>query len=196
VTITLPEIGGRYMSMHVVNQDHCAFVESKPGAHELTEDEIGTRFAQVMVRTFYDAGDPDQIAEAHAARARIKISGGGDGPFEAPHWDPDDIAKARGTLSDLATLGFDSTYAFRREEDVRPIDHLVGAAAGGGLPRTAASDAPVGLARSDPRGRAGTSCRDEGVFSKSVRLADAPERKPDGFRTVSCRSAHAVSRSG
>jgi hypothetical protein len=36
VTITLPEVGGRYMSMHVVSQDHYCFVEAKPGAYKLT----------------------------------------------------------------------------------------------------------------------------------------------------------------
>ncbi|MCL7958843.1 MAG: DUF1214 domain-containing protein, partial [marine benthic group bacterium] len=46
---------------------------------------------------------------------------------------------ARQALSDLAVLGFDASYAFGREDEVRPIDHLVGAAAGwGGLPRSAA----------------------------------------------------------
>ena len=39
-TITLPEVGGRYMSMHVVNQDHYMFVESKPGTYELTEEKV------------------------------------------------------------------------------------------------------------------------------------------------------------
>jgi hypothetical protein len=68
VTITLPEIGGRYMSMHVVNQDHYCFVEAKPGTYELTEDTVGTRFAYVTVRTFYNAGDPDDLAKAHAAQ--------------------------------------------------------------------------------------------------------------------------------
>jgi len=138
-TITLPEVGGRYMSMHVVNQDHYMFVESKPGTYELTEDSVGTRFALVTVRTFYDAGDPDDLAKAHAAQDKLEFSGGGAGPFEAPDWDLDDLAKARKALSDLATLGFDSAYAFGSKEEVRPIDHLVGAAAGwGGLPRTAA----------------------------------------------------------
>lgn len=139
VTIKLPEIGGRYMSMHVVNQDHYCFVEAKPGTYELTEDEVGTRFALVTVRTFYDAGDPDDLAEAHAAQDKIEMSGGGDGPLEAPNWDTDQLAMARKALSDLATLGFDSTYAFGSKEEIRPIDHLVAAAAGwGGLPRTAA----------------------------------------------------------
>ena len=139
VRITLPEAGGRYMSMHVVNQDHYMLVESKPGTYELTEDSVGTRFALVTVRTFYDAGDPDDLAKAHAAQDKIEISGGGEGPFEAPNWDTDQLAIARKALSDLAALGFDTTYAFGSKEDVRPVDYLVGAASGwGGLPHTAA----------------------------------------------------------
>jgi hypothetical protein len=139
VKITLPDVGGRYMSMHVVNQDHYMFVESEPGTYELTEDLVGTRFALVTVRTFYNAGDPDDLAGAHEAQDRIEISGGGEGPFAAPNWDTDQLAIARKALNDLAILGFETSYAFGRKEDVRPIDHLVGAAAGwGGLPRTAA----------------------------------------------------------
>ena len=139
VKITLPEVGGRYMSMHVVSQDHYMLVESKPGTHKLTEETVGTRFALVTIRTFYNAGDPEDLAKAHAAQDAIQTSGGGGGPFEAPNWNLDDLAKARKALSDLATLGFETTYAFGSKEEVRPIDHLVAAAAGwGGLPRTAA----------------------------------------------------------
>ena len=139
VTITLPEVGGRYMSMHVVSQDHYCFVEAKPGAYKLTEENVGTRFALVTIRTFYNAGEPDDLTSAHAAQDKIKISGGGEGPFEAPNWDTEQLAVARKALNDLAVLGFDTTYAFGSKEEVRPIDHLVGAAAGwGGLPVTAA----------------------------------------------------------
>ena len=59
--ITLPEIGGRYMSMHVISQDHHMFVESKPETYNLTEDSVGTRFAYVIIRTFYNAGDSDDL---------------------------------------------------------------------------------------------------------------------------------------
>jgi len=127
------------MSMHVVNQDHYMFVESEPGTYELTEDSVGTRFAAVTIRTFYNAGDPDDLAKAHTAQDSIVISGGGDGPFEAPDWNTDNLAVARKALNDLAVLGFDTTYAFGRKEDVHSVDYLVGAAAGwGGMPRSAA----------------------------------------------------------
>jgi hypothetical protein len=137
--ITLPEAGGRYMSLHVVNQDHYMFVESEPGTYTLTEDSVGTRFAMVSIRTFVDVTDSADVAQAHAAQDAIELSGGGDGPFEAPDWNTEDLAVARKALSDLAVLGFDTTYAFGSRDEVRPVDHLVGAAAGwGGLPRTAA----------------------------------------------------------
>ena len=137
--ITLPDAAGRYMSMHVVNQDHYMFVESEPGTYELNQYEVGTRFALVTIRTFVDITDPDDIALAHAAQDAIVLTGGGSGPFEAPNWDTEHLAVARKALNDLAVLGFDTSHAFGRKEEVWPVDHLVGAAAGwGGLPRTAA----------------------------------------------------------
>ena len=140
VTITLPEVEGRYMSMLVVSQDHYMIAESKPGTYKLTEKSVGTRFALVTIRTFYDAGDPDDLAKAHAAQDKITVSGGGKGPFDAPNWNTDQLKAARKALSDLGALGFDAKYAFGTKDEVRPVDYLVGAAAGwGGMPAKAAS---------------------------------------------------------
>ena len=139
VKLTLPEVGGRYMSMHVVNQDHYMFVEAQPGTYELTEEEVGTRFAYATIRTFVDINNPDDLAQAHAAQDAIELAGGGDGPFDAPDWNTDDLKVARKALNDLAVLGFDTANAFGRKDEVLPIDYLVGAAAGwGGLPQSAA----------------------------------------------------------
>ena len=136
--LTLPEVGGRYMSMQVVNQDHYMFVEAKPGTYQLTEEEVGTHFAYVTIRTFININDPGDLAKAHAAQDAIELAGGGDGPFEAPDWNTDKLAAARKALNALAVLGFDSANAFGRKAEVRPVDYLVGAAAGwGGMPQSA-----------------------------------------------------------
>ena len=66
VQIVLPEIEGRYQSMHVINQDHFMYVESSPGTYELTEEGVGTRFAMVNFRTFVNPNDPADISAAHA----------------------------------------------------------------------------------------------------------------------------------
>ena len=140
VVITLADVNGRYQSMHVVNQDHYMFVEANPGTYELTQENVGTRFGYVSIRTFINVLDPEDLAKAHAAQDAIEVRGGGAGPFEAPDWNADQLAVARKALNDLSVLGFSATYAFGRKEEVRPVDYLVGAAAGwGGLPQSAAS---------------------------------------------------------
>ncbi len=140
VKLTLPEVGGRYMSMHVVNQDHYMFVESKPGTYDLTEGSVGTRFALVTIRTFADPNDPEDLKKAHAAQDAIKIEGGGSGPFSAPDWDQKALSTGRKALNDFAAaLGFDASEAFGRKDEIKPTYYLIGAAAGwGGLPKSAA----------------------------------------------------------
>lgn len=134
--ITLPEIDGRYQSMHVVNQDHYMFVEAAPGTYRLTEEEVGTRFAAVTFRTFIDPSDPDDVKAAHAGQDGIVVSGGGDGPFAAPDWDTEQLAVARKALNDLAAeISFDSSLAFGAKDEVDPVHFVVGGIAGwGGLP--------------------------------------------------------------
>lgn len=79
VKITLPQIEGRYQSMHVVNQDHYMFFEASPGTYDLTEENVGTRFAFVSFRTFANPKDPDDLKKAHEAQDAIKVEGGGKG---------------------------------------------------------------------------------------------------------------------
>jgi hypothetical protein len=136
VEITLPEIDGRYQSMHVMSQEHYAFVEATPGTYRLTEEEVGTRFSALAFRTFIDPTDPDDVQAAHAAQDGIVVSGGGSGPFEAPDWDTEQLAVARKALNDLAAeLSFDSARAFGRKDEVDPVHYLVGGIAGwAGLP--------------------------------------------------------------
>ena len=79
VTITMPDASGRYMSLHVINQDHYSFVVSGLGAHKLTQEKVGSRYAYLIVRTFVDADDPNDIKAANAAQDAMTIAGGNNG---------------------------------------------------------------------------------------------------------------------
>jgi len=130
-TITLPVTDGRFQSMLVISQDHYLFAEATPGTYELTEENVGTRFAFILFRTFVDPANTDDLATAHATQDGIALMGGGDGPFETPDWDLDTLKKARDAVNDLASaVGFDTSKAFGRKDEVDPIGHLVGAIAG------------------------------------------------------------------
>jgi hypothetical protein len=160
--ITLPEIDGRYQSMHVVNQDHYMFVEATPGTYRLTEEAVGTRFAAITFRTFIDPNDPDDVQAAHAAQDGIIFSGGGNGPFESPDWDTEQLAVARKALNDLAAeISFDSARAFGREDKVDPVQYLVGAIAGwAGLPARGAIYLIDAVDRNDGRTPYAVTARD------------------------------------
>jgi len=139
-TVTLPEGDGRFQSVLVISQDHYNFAYAEPGAYELTEDEVGTRFAMLLFRTFIDAGDPDDAARAHAMQDGIVIEGGGTGPFEAPDWDLENLAEARQAINDLAAaVGLDASTAFGRRDEVDPLGHLIGMAGWAGQPATTAA---------------------------------------------------------
>lgn len=135
-TITLPEADGRYMSVQVVNQDHYSYAVSEPGNYDLTENAVGSRYAYLIFRTFIDADDPKDIEAANALQDSISIQGGGAATLDVPDWDMNQLLTARGALNTLANLGMSASEAFGTSEEVDPIDHLVGAAAGwGGLPQ-------------------------------------------------------------
>jgi hypothetical protein len=134
-TVIMPETGGRYQSLQVINQDHYSFAKTKPGRYELTQKEVGTRYAHLIVRTFCDADDPDDIKVANALQDAMQIEGGGSGALDIPDWNIEQMMEARGALNTLAQLGVSNVGAFGTKEEVDPIRHLIFAAAGwGGLP--------------------------------------------------------------
>ena len=60
-TITLPDAGKRYLSLHVINQDHyTANIFHGAGSYTLTRDSVGTRYAYIIIRTFVDPASADQ----------------------------------------------------------------------------------------------------------------------------------------
>ena len=134
-TVIMPETGGRYQSLHVINQDHYSFAKVKPGRYELTQENVGSRYAYLIVRTFLDADDPEDIKATNAVQDALKVEGGASGPLDIPDWNIEQTMEARGALNTLAKLGASNVGAFGTKAEVDPINHLIFTAAGwGGLP--------------------------------------------------------------
>jgi hypothetical protein len=134
VTITMPDAGKRFMSLMIVNQDH--YVQNVfygPGSHTLTKANVGTRYGLAGVRILVDPNDPKDVAEVHRLQDALKIDlPRKPGTFEVPAWDAASQKKVRDALLvlSLTTSGF--SHAFGRKEDVDPVYHLLGTAAGWG----------------------------------------------------------------
>ena len=140
VTVTLPDAGKRFMSMQVIDEDeytHGVFYGA--GSHTLTRRGIGTRYVLTAVRTVVDPADPKDVLEVHALQDAIKLSQQSAGKFEIPNWDPVSQKKVRDALLVLGSTMSDFKGAFGAKNEVDPIRHLIGAAAGwGGNPVKAA----------------------------------------------------------
>ena len=140
VTVTVPDAGGRYLSVMVVSEDHYANpVIHEPGEHRITAEQVGSRYALVAARTLADPASAADVTAANEAQDGLRIAAPSAVPFALPDYDQESFGAVRDALIGLGrTLpGFDR--AFGRREDVDPVHHLVGAAIGwGGLPATEA----------------------------------------------------------
>jgi hypothetical protein len=132
-TITLPDAGSRFMSMQIISEDHYVpAVYYKPGAHTLTREMVGTRYAAVAIRTLVDPNDPADVAKVHTLQDAITVSQASPGAFEIPNWDPVSQKKVRDALLVLSSTSTGFGGAFGKQGEVDPVRRLMGAAAGWG----------------------------------------------------------------
>jgi hypothetical protein len=132
VTITLPDTGTRFQSLQLISQDHYATTVYGAGPHIIDKANVGTRYAVAAIRTLVDPSDPKDIAKVHALQDAIKISQVNTGKFAVPNWDAASQKKVRDALLVLATTINSFNGAFGTKNEVEPVMHLIGTAAGWG----------------------------------------------------------------
>ncbi|TMT86297.1 DUF1214 domain-containing protein [Haloterrigena sp. H1] len=138
VTVTQPDTGDRYQLLIVINQDHYVKGSSTTaGEYTLTQDEVGTRYCLVLVRTLVDPNDPDDVETVHAIQDEITASQRSPGTFEIPNWDQDSLEGIRNALITVGETMEDSQGVWGDADEVDPVKHFLGTAVGwGGSPET------------------------------------------------------------
>ena len=131
VTLIKPESKGRFQSMQIINQDHSMQpVKEGAGTFTLTQDEIGTRYVFVIIRTFMNANDPDDIKKANALQDKVEIKQSKIGSFTIPDWDETSLKTIREAINVLAATKTSSEGLFGDKTKLNSIDHLLGTAFG------------------------------------------------------------------
>lgn len=140
VTITLPDPGDRFMSALVINEDHSMIpVEYAPVEFTLTQEQIGTSYVILALRTFMDPTDREDIAKANALQDQVKVTQADVGSFDVPEWDMDSLLRVRNALAVLASTVTDTREFFGDRSKIDPLKFKMGTAAGwGGNPKEAA----------------------------------------------------------
>ncbi|MBN9179969.1 DUF1214 domain-containing protein [Microbacterium sp.] len=139
-TFTIPEHGERYLSAMVVNENHHVnAVFHDAGDYRLTVEEFETPYVGVAVRILVDPADEADVAAVAALQDQIVLVSDSSIPFTMPDYDLDSLDETRSALLVLARnlTGFDRMFGTR--DEVEPVRHLIGTAAGwGGLPTSEA----------------------------------------------------------
>ncbi len=174
VTVTLPDSGKRFLSLQIINEEHYAIdVIYAAGAHTLTKDKIGTRYVCLAIRIFVNPGDEADVRAVHALQDAIKVEQKATGSLVVPNWDQVSLTRMREALLAVTTAngGLDSARMFGRKDQVDPVQHLLGTAAGwGGNPKSAAMYV------------AETPAKNDGNTVYRITLKDVPV---DGFWSIS-----------
>jgi hypothetical protein len=175
-TLTLPDAGGRYLSVMAVNEDHYInTVLHDPGTYDLTADELGSPYVVLAARTLVDPHDPDDLAAVAAVQDELVLQVAADRPIALPEYDVASLDRTRQALLALAADMTSFESSFGRQTDVNPVHHLIGAAAGwGGLPDAEATY--VGVSPNLPVGEyelnVGADVPVDGFWSISVYNAE------------------------
>jgi hypothetical protein len=187
-TIVIPDAGHRYLSVMIINQDHYANkIFHDPGKHDLTVDEFGTPHVVVGVRVLVDPADPADVAAVNALQDQLGLQAAAARPFTMPAYDRASFDATRAAVLELAKGLAGYEHAFGSQDEVDPVRHLLGTAAGwGGLPDSEAIYLNVnpGL----PAGEYQVTVRDvpvDGFWSISLYNAD-------GYFELNDRGAYTI----
>ena len=139
-TVTLPDVGDRYMSAMIINEDHhINRILHEAGVHHLTVEEFDTQYVNLTVRMFVDPDDPADVAAANALQDALHIDAASAMPYTHPDYDMSSLEATRGPLLKLSEGLPDTRRMFGAATDVDPVRHLIGTAFGwGGLPESEA----------------------------------------------------------
>ena len=176
LTVTMPDSGGRFMSLQVITEDHYVpEVSYTSGPRTYTREQIGTRYVLLAVRTLVDPNDPADTSQVHTLQDAIATEQSDRGSFEVPDWDPVSQKQVRDALVALFATLPDSKRMFGTEADTDPVRRLIGsAAAWGGNPEKEALYLPV------------TPQQNDGTVVHRLTVSDVPV---DGFWSITVYNA-------
>ncbi len=135
-TLTLPDVGDRYMSAMVVNQDHYINqVVHGGGTYTLDMAKFDTPYVIVFLRVLVNAADESDVAAVNAIQDQMVINAASSKPFIVPDYDEDGFKTMVSAILGLGPFTPDSSRMFGAKDDVDPVRHFLGTAGGwGGLP--------------------------------------------------------------
>ncbi len=130
-TITIPDIGDRYISVMVVQNDHYIDqVFSKPGTHQIKSQ---TDFAMIAARIQIDPNDPDDIERVKQIQDQLIVKTGSHRDHVMPNYDMEQLVSVRNKLTEEGAKLGNQKHMQGAHGEVDPRMHMYGTAIGWGM---------------------------------------------------------------
>ena len=152
LTVELPETNGRYMSLMLISQDHDIYpAYYAPGKWTFTQEEIGTRYIMLGIRTFADPNSPEDMKQAHALQDAVKVTQADSGDMSGlPQWNREEMMALRKSYNKIGSTTTSSSRYFGVKCDRSYLENAMGVAVGwGGMQRQDALYIPVTPKKND-----------------------------------------------
>jgi hypothetical protein len=139
-TLMLPDVGDRYMTAMVINQDHYINdVFFGGGTYTLDVESFDTPYVLVWMRVLVDAANPEDVSEVNAIQDKMAVDAASSKPFIVPDYDEESFEALVASILSLVPFVPNSFHMFGTKEDVGAVRHFIGTVGGfGGLPETEA----------------------------------------------------------
>ena len=125
-TLVMPEVGDRYVSVQVVNQEGFTNkVFHGGGRHSLTVKEFDTPYVWLLVRTLVFDSITGDVDAANALQDEMKINSASAKTYTHPAYDPVSFADTTALLLELGKGINDNSKAAGTKEQVDPIKQLL-----------------------------------------------------------------------
>ena len=140
-TLSIPDMGDRYVSAMVINEDHYINkVYLGGGEFPLTKEIFDTDYVFVAMRTLVNSADPEDVAAVNALQDQYKITANSAKPFVVPNYNKESFKEVLELGLEVGRYIPDSRHMFGKKEEVDSLRHFAGTAFGwGGLPEKQAS---------------------------------------------------------
>lgn len=139
--LSLPDVGDRYMSAMIVNQDHYINdVFHGGGEHRLDMETFDTPYVLVTLRTLVDPNDPADVKAVNDIQEEMEIQAVSSIPYIVPSYDMDSFEKVLLATLELGKYNTEADRMFGPKDEVDSLQHFLGTAFGfGGLPESEAT---------------------------------------------------------
>lgn len=135
-SITLPDVGKRYISLAIQNEyGYTTNVYYGGGTYILDKKDVGSDYAMAFVRILIDAKNEEDVQIANSLQTQYRVSAKSNKPFQPIDFDKHSFEQTHNALLGLFKIAKGTYSMFGNVDEVDPIYFLVGTAGGfGGLP--------------------------------------------------------------